>query len=162
MNSKLYCVLLMLQLCFIITFQAQELEAVYVVPDLESSPNRNFDREPCITLRLSEFATNNKVKKAKQLLLTFMPGYHTLDSDIHIFNVMQLILMLSDDHLSSETASITCQHNSRFYFENIGSVVIRNLTFLGCSNKVSSCDQLTVENSIFIDQNGSGTALEII
>ena len=158
MNSKLYCVFLVLLLCFIVTFQGQELEAVYVVP--ESSPNRSFDGEPCITL--SEFAANN-LKSVEQLLLVFMPGYHTLDSDIYIVNVSRLSLILSDDYSSSEMASITCQHNTRFYFEHIGSVVIGNLTFLGCgNNKVLSCDRLTVEGSTFIGHNESGTALEII
>ena len=158
MNSKLYCVFLVLLLCFIVTFQAQELEAVYVVP--ESSPNRSFDGEPCITL--SEFATNNNLKSVEQLLIVFVPGYHTLDSDIYIANISRLSLILSDDYSSFEMASITCQHNSRLYFEDIGSVVIGNLTFLGCGNKVLSCDRLTVEGSTFIGHNESGTALEVI
>ena len=118
---KLYYILLMFELYF--TFEAYEFESVYIVP--ESLPNSNCNREPCITL--SEFATSINISATKQSLI-FLPGYHTLDSDIYIFNVAQFSLILSSDYSSS--VSITCQHNSRFKFENVGHVVIKNLTFL--------------------------------
>ena len=130
---KLYYILFVIELCF--TLQACKFESMYIVPEL--SPNNNCNREPCITL--SEFAASINIT-AKQSLI-FLPGHHILDSNIYIFNVTQFSLILSGDFSSS--VSITCQHNSRFKFENVGHVVIEYLTFLGCGNQqILSCGRL--------------------
>ena len=155
MKSCYYITLFVIQLNF--TFQANERETIYVLPDTLAS---TYIREPCITL--SELARSSNVITAKQsMTLVFMPGYHTLDLDICIFNTIELLLISSGTYLSSQ-ASITCQYNSGFTFESSGHVVIANLTFIGCGNKILSCDQLTVESSTFIGRNGSGTALEVV
>ena len=147
-------VLLIICPCF--TFQANELETVYIAPESSVS---TCDKESCITL--SEFATKVNVNITKQSLM-FLPGYHILDSDIYIFNFAEFSLVSSNDHSSSQ-ASITCLHNSSLSFENTGHVVITNLTFIQCGgNKILLCDQLTIEGSIFIGRNGSRTALEVI
>ena len=77
---------------------------MYVVPEL--LPNRNCDREPCITL--SEFATRSiklNISTAKHSLI-FLPGYHSLDSNIYIFNVTQFSPILSSDYSSSVSISL--------------------------------------------------------
>ena len=133
-----YYILVVLQLpCFI-----HALEAVYVVP---GSLLPVCDREPCITL--SELAKDSNISNAtEQESFIFMPGYHTLNSNISIFNIMEVsmisVTLSSNVHMSSQ-ASITCQHNSGFTFESIGHVVIGNLTFIGCGNKILSCDRPT-------------------
>ena len=151
-----YYILVVLQLSF-----TYALETAYYVVSESSLPI--CKKEPCITL--SELArSSNTSSNAKQQSFIFMPGYHTLDSDISIFSTSEvsMISLISNDYPSSQ-ASITCQHNSGFSFESIGHVVVGNLTFIGCgNNKISSCDQLLVEGSTFIGRNGSGTALEVI
>ena len=58
---------------------------------------------------------------------------------------------------------IKCQYNTNFVFDKIGQLVIQQLMFVGCgNNRVLSCPNFTVANSMFIGQNGSGTALELI
>ena len=86
--------------------------------------------EPCIMI--SELARNINISNT----FVFMPGYHMLDLDIHIFNATEFsMISLSSNKYQSSQATITCQHsNSRFSFENIGHVVIGNLTFIGCGN----------------------------
>ena len=161
MNSKFYLicyVLVILQLCF--TVQDNLESAVYIVSESSLS---TCDREPCITL-LELAMSSNISSNTKQQLFIFIPGYHILETNISIFSTMEvsMISMTSNEHLVSQ-ARITCQHNSGFTFENIGHVVIGNLTFIGCgNNKILLCDQLTVEGSTFIGRNGSGSALEVI
>ena len=149
-------IVLIIQLNF--TFQGNELETMYIVPETFNTSACSGER--CITL--SQLARSINVVTPKQsLTLIFFHGYHMLDLDVHIFNISELYLISSNTCLSSQ-ASITCQHNSRFRFENTGHVVIENLTFLGCVNNILSCGQLTAEDVTFFGHSGSGTTLEVI
>jgi hypothetical protein len=64
-------------------------------------------------------------------------------------------------HVETST-NISCQNSARLAFENIIQVLLQGLQFIGCgSNEISSVESFTVQNSSFIGQNESGTALNI-
>jgi predicted outer membrane repeat protein len=64
-------------------------------------------------------------------------------------------------HVETST-NISCQSIARLAFENITQVLLQGLQFIGCgSNEISSVESFTVQNSSFIGQNESGTALNI-
>ena len=151
MFQVLICfMLLKFHLCLV--FQDDEVH--YIAPEsLSACPVHS---RTCLTL--SEFVVSSKINS--HTIVAFLPGNHALSSSIYITNVTRFSMISSS---TLQRAEITCQHNTNFIFDEIRQVAIQRLIFVGCgSNKVSSCNHLTVKNCTFIGQNGSGTALEVV
>ena len=78
-------------------------------------------------------------------------------SDINRFS------MISNSSLEQSHFKIICYQNVSFQFDNIYSLWIRGLKFIGCGNNlIMSVSNFTVESSTFNGQRDSGTALWII
>ena len=129
-------------------------DVLYITPSATSHCNK----DPCLTL--SEVAKSIYLQShSASVQLSFLPGDHSLNSDLEISNIKELSMISS----SSFQMKIVCQPNASFHFHKIGQISIKGFTFLGCgSNKITSSYQLKVENSIFLGHNARGTALELI
>ena len=56
---------------------------------------------------------------------------------------------------------ITCNHDTKFEFIELNSLLVVGLTFVGCTEtKVESVHTFTLEDSVFVGQN-VGTALKL-
>ena len=142
---------------YLYMYLAVQGEVLHIVP----SVNSHCTKIPCLTL--SEVAKRLRIdleptaESVVQLL--FLPGDHSLNSDIDISNIEGFSMISS----FSFQVNITCQRNKHFIFHKIGQIAIKGLTFLGCgNNKIVSSHQLKIKNTHFFGSNASGTALELI
>ena len=148
MNVELCLIFLKLSLCF--AFRGDEV--AYIKP----SPDDRCPTRSCFTL--SQFAVVVQ-SKLNYSVLMFLPGNHCLGSDLFITNISEFSMVSKN---SSLHLNITCRQNANFIFNKISNMSIKGLKFCGCSLRISSSDQLRIEDSTFLGQEGSETALEII
>lgn len=113
--------------------------------------------DPCLSL--SQLAHNVSKYLRANTTLIFLPGNHSLESELLTANVSVLTMFSINS-----SVMIICDHFGRFEFDNIGIVNISGLTFLGCTgSKFKSVDQLTLENSSLVGREGiGGTSLYLI
>ena len=132
----------------------QEEEVLHII----SSVNSHCTTTSCLTL--SQFAKTTELRpNSDSIQLLFLPGDHNLNADLDISNIKGLFLTSS----SSLQPKITCQQNKSFHFHKIGTISIKGLKFLGCGkNEIAACHKLEVRNSLFLGNNTSGSALELI
>ena len=114
--------------------------------------------KPCLSL--SQLAANMCWLKSNTTL-SFLQGNHTLEKVMSLSSMCNLTL-LSNSTLEDKV-SIICHQHAGFTFSNSGSIFIKRLKLIGCSNKALSLKLLTVENTVFHGQrhNGNSSALEI-
>lgn len=129
-------------------------EILYITPSTNICPT-----EPCLTLSQFAIGANTTVKSNTTLL--FLPGYHSLCSELTVSNV-KVFSMLSNSKFYSPALNVICQHNSTFKFENIGHILIQGLMFVGCGSKFISVHELGVEYSMFLGQKSNGIALAVV
>ena len=147
-SAQLALVTLMLYLSFI------TCEVFYIMP----STTYPCPQDPQIYFTLKQFTDNIYSNTYANMTLIFLPGNHTLDSDLNVMNLSEFS-MYSDVNI----AWISCKRNGFLTFINVKTVQIRNLAFLGCGeNILHQINLLTVQDSIFQGYYDSGTALYII
>ena len=123
---------------------------------------KTTENETCPTpsqqcLTLSAFSTSGSSDVNTALIM--LPGEHSLNVNISISNV-ENITMYS---LTDISATITCVSSSRFSFDSIALVSIRNVNFMGCGgNMVNDVSEFLLQEVTFRGQPDSGTALTLI
>ena len=137
-----------LKLC---TTQGME---IYVKPS-SSTP---CPVKTCLTLSL--LSTKSVLNSLKQnTTLLFLPGDYTLESKISITNVSEFSMISLSS--GSSNVSIFCHKDVSFKFEGINRLSIRGFKFFGCgSNKAKLVKNFSLENTSFVGENKSETALE--
>ena len=132
---------------------AGESKVIHVVPSLNA---------PCLKpscLTLSQLTTNTSYFDNTGTKLIVLEGNHTLDSKFAVSNVSELALTCGSSTLQT---NIICYHNASFSFSRMDSLQVKGLIFIGCGNNmIMSVNRLLVEDSSFIGQKGTGTALKI-
>ena len=136
--------------------EADKVIQWHVVPSL----NTPCLKPPCLTL--ADLATSISYfdNVNTSLRIVFLEGNHVLDSNLIVSNVSKLALMCDSSNLQT---SIVCSHNATFSFSRMDSLQVKGLVFIGCGNNIIiSVNRLVIDNSTFIGQKGTGTALQII
>ena len=88
------------------------------------------DDEPCFTL--SEYVQNpSKYFNTSNITLQFLPGNHTLDSNLTIADIQQLNIVGNTTSLTPSRVNCTGS-NVGFEFRNISEVRVRDMTFTSC------------------------------
>ena len=118
--------------------------------------------QTCVTL--SDFSTNFTIDtygENESVTLLFLPGYHTLESQLIFTNLSSVAMVKSNTTMVSQPVIITCNNDTKFEFIELNSLFVVGLTFVGCTGtKVESVHTFTLEDSIFEGQN-VGTALKL-
>ena len=131
------------------------------------SPNQECPSGACLTL--SQFANNfsseSYVYNDSNLTIQFLPGNHTLPSQLSFMNlsIVSMFTNLNTSSNFSQSALIFCDRNARFEFLHVQTVQISRLNFTGCTgNKVENVEQFTLVDSSFVGVEGkNGTALKL-
>ena len=118
-------------------------------------PNALCPMETCLTL--SQFTAKIKQKHLElNTTIIFLPGNYSLEAEIFVTDLCHFSVF-------SNSSIIICQRDASFKFDNISYLWIRGLKFVGCgNNSAKSVEQFRLENSIFLGQKESETALEVI
>ena len=135
------------------------LSEVYHITPLPSDP---CPMEHCFTL--SQLAGNStNYLNTTNTTLVFLPGNHSLQSQIKFFANVTTVSVLANSTLSTDSVIILCGSDARFEFVGVNNVYMSGLKFVGCTgNRVESVDQFTLEDSSFVGQEDiNGTALEL-
>jgi len=106
---------------------------LYVRP---TSTNTSCPTYPCHTL--SEYAQHHANYLHNSIVtLQFLPGIHTLSTNLDIDNIKQLEFL---GHPSTITTMIVCRPYFGFAFSNISEVRITSLAFISCARKYQILD----------------------
>ena len=88
------------------------------------------DDEPCFTL--SEYVCNrSKYFNTSNIMLQFLPGNHSLDSNLTIADIQHLNILGDDTSLTPSRVECT-DSNVGFEFRNISEVRVHDMTFTSC------------------------------
>ena len=99
-------------------------------------------------LTLSQFVDNSSTFFRDDTGLIFCSEDFSLESELVVKHVHSFSMFLWPG--SSSKAVITCGHNARFEFRNVGTVTVSGLEFVGCfESHVISIGQFQLENSGF-------------
>ena len=131
------------------------------------SPNQECSSGACLTL--SQFANNfsseSYVYNDSNLTIQFLPGNHTLPSQISFMNhgIVSMFANLNTSSDFSQPALIFCDSNARFEFLHVQTVQISRLNFTGCTGNIAeNVEQFTLVDSSFVGVEGKiGTALKL-
>ena len=127
--------------------------------------NRYSSAAACVDneLTLSQFVNNSSDYLTNDTTLIFSPGKYSLESELVVENIHLFSMFVWP--ASSSKIVITCGHNARFAFRNVGIVTVSGLEFVGCfENHVLSVGQFQLENSGFFGNSQplvNGTVLGI-
>ena len=136
---------------------------VYQIKSSQSS-NQVCPKVEQICVTLSEFSTNfttDTNNENKSVTLVFLPGNHILESQLTFTNLSSVAMVKSNTTMVTQPVIITCNHDTKFEFIELNSLLVVGLTFVGCTGtKVESVHTFTLEDSIFEGQN-VGTALKL-
>ena len=147
-------------ICFVIYLHL----AHSIVYQIKSSLNQDCRtiEQTCVTL--SDFSTTFTTdinNNNESIILFFIPGNHTLESQLTFTNLGNVTMIKSNATMVSEPVIITCNHDTKFEFIKLNSLLVVGLTFVGCTGtKVESVHTFTLEDSIFEGRN-VGTALKL-
>lgn len=119
-----------------------------------SSSSHPCDAESCLTL--SQFAHNSTSFIDSNTTLFITRGNHSLNKEILVSNVERFSMLSAN---GSNFTNIICNEYSNLTFTNIGHVLINNLMYIGCGNSFSMVNQLTIQQSRFL--NSTGTSITI-
>ena len=128
---------------------------IYVKP----SPDSVCPTAVKTCLTLSQFSAKQVLDSLKHnCTLLFVPGNYTLESKVSITNVSNVSVI----SVSFNDVSIFCNQNASFKFEGISKLSIKGFKFFGCGkNRAKLVKEFLLENTTFIGDNESETALEI-
>lgn len=133
-------------------------EVVYITP----SQNLPCPQQQCYTL--TQFISSVKNNLSSNLTLFFLPGTHSLQSELMIGNISELRLQSFSDS-PSNMVTVLCGPTARLLIDNVYLVHVDILYFAGCSeNKIDSVHQFIIYNSTFhgaVLRDTNGTALEL-
>ena len=108
-------------------------EVHYVIRPLQSQScgNRYSSAAACVDndFTLSWFVENSSKYLTNDGSLIFSTGNYSLNSEFIVENVRSF-LMLHGLFLQGRLYMITCGHNARFEFRNVGSVTVSGLEFV--------------------------------
>ena len=127
---------------------------LYITPSSSTPCPAKF----CLTL--SQFARNSSIWLSLNTSMIFLPGNHTLNSDLYISNINQL--SMCSNSTNKATPAIICQLQASFNLNNTIELWIKGLKFIGCGSTFSSTNNFTIENCTFQGHNNSGTAINIV
>ena len=117
-------------LTLVLTVIVLALPSTGTILTVQPNSTTPCDNEPCFTL--SEYVQNgSKYFNTSNITLQFLPGNHTLDSNLTIADIQHLNILGSG---SSPTPSrVGCTgSNVGFEFRNISEVRVRDMTFTSC------------------------------
>ena len=152
---------------FIVFIAAVVYHAQSAVTHIVSVPNEKCPTDTLTCVTLQELAYNfstHTTNVRENITLAFLPGNHTLDSQITFTDLSSVTLVkFADASMMSRTVNIMCDNVTNFAFIGLNSVRVVGLTFVGCTGmRVQSVNQFTLEDSYFDGQNvSSGTALKL-
>lgn len=113
------------------------------------------DADDCLTL--GDIQLNHADSNATLILL---PGNHTLNSELQVENLNTFIMYSNSTNVITW---IVCTEYGSFTFNDIESIEIRDLAFMGCGETVViQVRNFVVHGSIFRGYEDSGTALHLI
>ena len=93
--------------------------------------------------------------ESNNISLAFLPGVHSLSSDLSI-NAVSKLSMYSNSILSP-SATVSCQEQANFTLSYIDNVYIGHLNFIGCQgHQVTSIKAFLLEDVTFINHTGLG------
>ena len=159
MTSSAVTILLLTVVCFGIGL-CDILFHINISPN-QPCPN---DIDHCFTLPqfVNDF-TNFSYGESK-MTLAFLPGNHTLPSQLLFQNFTTVSLFSQFEMSPNSTESvIICDDNGRLEFLHVLTVQVSQLTFIGCTgNNVEDVNQFLLEDSNFIGEQGKyGRALTL-
>ena len=157
MPSRVVTLLLLIVVCFGIGL----CESVY---QINISSNQTCPNDYCFTLPQFVNDFTNLSYGEYNITLVFLPGNHTLPSQL-LFQDFTMVSLFSQFDISSNSTEsvIICDDSGRFEFLNVSTVQVSRLTFIGCTgNSVEDVNQFLLKDSNFIGRQGkNGTALKI-
>ena len=149
-----------LAICFVIYLHL----AHSTVHQIKSSFDQDCPTVKQICTTLSDFSTNlttDTNNDNESVTLLFLPGNHTLESQLRFTNVSSVAMVKSNTTIVSQPVIITCHNDTKFEFIEVNSLLVVGLTFVGCTGtKVEYVHTFTLKNSVFVGQN-VGTALKL-
>ena len=159
MTSSAVTILLLTVVCF-------EIGLCDILFHINISPNRPCpnDIDHCFTLPQFVNDFKNFSYGESKITLAFLPGNHTLPSQLLFQNFTTVSLFSQFEMSSNSTESvIICDDNGRLEFLHVLTVQVSQLTFIGCTgNNVEDVNQFFLEDSNFIGEQGkSGRALTL-
>ena len=110
---------------------------------------------PCLTL--SQFAKNSSYLLYPNTTLVFLPGTHYLNTALILLNVHNFVMWSENC-----SAHIVCVNYSNINFSHSNNIEITNLEFIGCGNQIIGAVEFIIQDTKFIGQENSRTALELI
>ena len=114
-----------------------------------------------LCLTLAEFAANSTsyIGNETNISLSFLPGNHSLDGELSLIHADYFSMTKVTG--GNGTVFVECGSRSgRFSIRESAFAAINGLHFIGCGgNRVSHVEQFIVEDTIFEDTEGRGTAL---
>ena len=97
----------------------------------------------CLTLQTLAAKTSQYTKTNSSLLLIFLPGNHTISSDLSLSDMDQLTMLPS--HGSKPFVQCEGDSSGLFVLNNINVLLIQNLKFVGCTGiKINMVRKVTV------------------
>ena len=127
-------------------------EVFYITPKISDVCNM----QPCLTL--SQFAANSSNYIHSATTLVFLSGTHYLSKVNLTLSNVEDFMMKSE----SSTVQIKCANDSHIQISQSRCIHIINLQFIGCGgNQVKHVEEFLVNNTNFVGQENSGTALEL-
>ena len=115
--------------------------------------------DPCLTLPQLAANSNSYLRNEKNISLSFLPGYHSLDGELslsHANNFSMTNVIGGNGIVFVECGS----QSGRFNISETAFAMIKDLHFIGCGgNRVSQAGQFIVEDTIFEGVEGRGRAL---
>ena len=131
----------------------------YYIASSTSSPCPGL--QPCVPFS-QLFSFETRWNSSLSLTLIFLPGNHSLNSELSIEDMSELHVIGNSNY----STTIHCKKLANFSFIGIDLVSINNLRFVGCSgNKVDSVQQFIIEDSMFTGGkvfNTIGAAFELV
>ena len=113
-----------------------------------------------LSLTLAEFAANSTsyIGNETNISLSFLPGNHSLDGELSLTHADYFSMTKVTG--GNGTVFVECGSRSGRFSIRESFAAINSLHFIGCGgNRVSHVEQFIVEDTIFEDTEGRGTAL---
>ena len=120
--------------------------------------------EPCLVyscLTLTQFTANTHKFTDSNTTLILKPGTHTLNSQLTVSNISNLLITTSTISVTLGT-KIVCDSFGRLDLKNITFVTIIGVIFQGCIQRVFSVEHFVVKDSHLLGhENISGRAVQL-
>ena len=145
--------LLVLWLYYVVIMSACSAQSTYYV---KPTPDTVCPTMPCLTLSLCVEWANDHLFPSNTTLV-FLPGDHSLESNLSIVNASKLVMLAGNSTYLPKTTTIVCNGLIAFMFQNISDLQIHGLEFRNCGSvtfsaiKVRSVLQSKITNCTIRD-----------